>query len=531
MYLLIFSFLLLLALTAHSFARTSGVPVLFLFLSLGIACNFFGINFNDFYLTDKISTIALVVIMFYGGFKTDWSSAKKVALPAFTLSTLGVVATSVLTAVFAHIVLHMELIEALLLGSVVGSTDFASVSNILSSQRLNLKHNTSELLEIESGSNDPCAYTMCTVFLAMLKGWSVSIPLVVVQQFIVGALFGICAGFLTTQYIKRLHMTEDGLFSIFIAAVMIGVYASTNLLGGNGFLAVYVLGLYIGNQEFIHKGEMIFFFDGISALVEIVLFFLLGILSNPAHIIASLPIGFICLIFMLFVARPLSVYGLLLPFHTSYKQNALISYAGIRGAAAIVFAIMACNAGVELGFDIFHIVFAICLFSLLVQGTTLGYLTKVLHMDNSQDRTLRTFNHYQIKAPFSFVSANISEDSPLINKTISELAFDFDLIIAKIDRAGHTIIPKGDTRICVHDTIVLGGETYFDHKGEKLIELRLSKEHEWVGKKISMLNLGDATHIIMIGRNDRTIVIPTGESTFQEGDRVVILEGYHEHRA
>lgn len=528
MHLLIFSFLLLLALTAHRVARTSGVPVLFLFLSLGITCNFFGLNFNDFHLTDKISNIALVIIMFYGGFKTDWNSAKKVALPAFTLSTLGVVVTSVLTALFAHIVLHMELIEALLLGSVVGSTDFASVSNILSSHSLNLKHNTSELLEIESGSNDPCAYTMCTVFLAMLANKSMWAPVVVIQQFFLGALLGIGAGFIAVQYIKRLHMTEDGLCNIFIVAILIGTYALTNLLGGNGFLAVYLLGIYLGNREFVHKGEVIFFFDGVSALVEIVLFFLLGILSNPQHIIANLPIGFACFVFMTVIARPISVCGLLLPFRTTLKQNALISFAGIRGAAAIVFAIMAYNSGAPLGFDIFHIVFAICMFSLLIQGTTLPYLTKLLSMSSNQDRTLRTFNHYQLKAPFSFVSAYVDETSPLVNKTIQEITFDLDLIIAKIDRAGRTIIPKGDTRIRAHDTIVVGGETSFDHKGEKLMELRLSEEHAWVGKTIAELDAGRNTHIIMIGRKDHTVIIPSGESTLQEGDRVVILTGYHE---
>lgn len=526
LYLLLFSAILLLALFAIRIAKESGIPALLLFLILGILFKYLGLEFNNFSLADHIANIALMIIMFYGGFGTKWSMTKPVAAPAITLATLGVVITSLVTGLFAYYFLHFSFYEAMLLGSVVGSTDFASVSNILASKKLNLKFKTAPLLEMESGSNDPTAYTLTMVFLALLLKQNISIPWLIFRQICFGAVFGFAFGYLFMRIIKKMKLTEDGLFSVFIAAVMLGTYAITDFVGGNGYLALYILGIYIGNNEFHHKRDVIFFYDGVTQLVEIILFFLLGLLSQPHKILENLPLGFVLMLFLLIVARPFSVFLLLRKFKTTGKQNLLISMAGIRGAAAIAFAIMAVNTGATLSIDLFHLVFAICLFSALIQGTLLPTCTRLLAMYDPIDSVLRTFNSYQIKSDFNFIVTTIKEGNAWIDKTISELNPQFNFIIAKIERNGETIIPRGDVKIEFGDKVIMGGEAYFDHSGEELIEIQLAADHGWVGQKIKYLPLENEQLIIMILRNEQEIITPNGETELLSGDRLVMLEKY-----
>lgn len=526
MYLLFFSLILLLALLAIRLAKKSGIPALLIFLTLGILFKYLGIEFNNFHVADKIANLALMIIMFYGGFGTNWSMAKPVAAPAITLATLGVVFTAGFTGIFAHYILGLKFYEAMLLGSIVASTDFASVSNILVSKKLNLKYKTAPLLEIESGSNDPTAYTLTMVFLCILLNRKISVPLLIFQQICFGIALGFIVGYLFIHVIKKLHLTEDGLFSVFIATIMLGTYAITDFIGGNGYLALYILGIYIGNKEFHHKKDVVFFYDGVTQLVEIILFFLLGLLSDPATIIHFLPLGFVLMLFMLLIARPLTVSILMFKFKTTLRQNLLISFAGIRGGAAIAFAIMAINAGIALNIDLFHSVFAVCLFSALIQGSLMPWVTGLLKMYDPADSVLKTFNSYQIKSGFNFITATVRDGNAWIEKTIKDLNPQFNFIIAKIERGGKTIIPRGDTSVKAGDRIVLGGEAYFDYSGEELKEIRLAADHPWVGHKLKDLPIASDQLIIMIQRDEREIITPNGDTGLVAGDRLVILEKY-----
>lgn len=523
MNLLIIGLILLLALIAIRISDVSGMPSLLLFLILGIVFKALGYGTN-FDFAEKFATLALLIIMFYGGFGTNWQMGKPVVREAVTLASLGVVATALLTGAFAYFILDTNIIEAMLLGSVVASTDYASVSNILTSKNLNLKYNTAPLLEIESGSNDPTAYTMTMIFLSILLGSDISIPLLVIKQVAFGILIGFLSGFIMKKIVRNINLNKDGLFIIFMLAISLLVYSVTGLIDGNGYLAVYIFGIYIGNQEYMGKRDVVFFFDGFAEILQIGLFFILGLLSSPAKIIESLPVALAIMVFMTIIARPLSVILLLKPFKAKRKQVLTISFAGLRGAAAISFAIMAINSGAELSIDLYHIVFGICFLSALIQGSLMPYVVKKTDMLDPNDTVLKTFNHYQDKSDIGFLKTGVKEGSRLDGILVKDLNLAFDFIVAKIIRDGETIIPRGLTKLKAGDTIVLGGENYFDSYGSSLIETTLSEDHDWAYKKIMDLELSPHILILMVQKEGGNIEVPDGSTFLKPGDKVVYME-------
>ena len=504
MNLLLITVVLLLAIIATKISNRSGLPALLLFLALGVAFSAFGYDFNNFKVAENIATLSLMIIIFYGGFGTNWNMGKSTARESISLASLGVFATAIITGLFCHYILKINFLESMLLGSVVASTDYASVSNILVSKKLNLKYSTAPLLEIESGSNDPTAYTMTMVFLSLLSGYSVSIPIIILQQVVIGLIGGFLLGFIFIKIIETLSLDEDGLFSVFIATMMLGTYALTSLAGGNGFLALYILGIYIGNHEFRKKRDVVFFYDGLSTIFQIAMFFLL------------------------LVARPLTVFGLMAPFKMKKNQLTLISLAGLRGAAAIAFAIMVVNSGINISIDIFHIVFVICIFSLLIQGTALPYATKKLDMYDPEDSVLRTFNYYSDKTDLEFIKTHVTKNSPWVNKKISDIEISFNIIIAKIERDGKSIVPRGNTYLRDDDVIILGGEGYFDSRGEDLLEIKISDSHKWAGKKVKDIQIGKNELIIMVETPEKNIIVPRGDTVLKAGDRIVISKESNE---
>ena len=528
MNLLLITAVLLLAIIATKISNRSGLPALLLFLAIGVIFSALGYDFNNFKVAENIASLSLMIIIFYGGFGTNWTMGRSTARQSISLASLGVFVTAILTGLFCHYILKIDFLESMLLGSVVASTDYAAVSNILVSKNLNLKYSTAPLLEIESGSNDPTAYTMTMVFLSLLSGYSVSISIIILQQVVLGIIGGFLLGFIFIKLIEILSLDEDGLFSVFIATMMIGTYALTSLAGGNGFLALYILGIYIGNHEFRRKRDVVFFYDGLSTIFQIAMFFLLGLLSDINLIIKALPIGFVIAIFMLLVARPLTVFGLMAPFKMKKNQLTLISLAGLRGAAAIAFAIMVVNRDINLSIDIFHIVFVICIFSLLIQGTALPFATKKLHMYDPDDTVLRTFNYYSDKTDLEFIKTHVSKTSPWVNKKISDIEIAFNIIIAKIEREGKSIVPRGDTYLRDGDVIVLGGEGYFDATGEDLLEIKISETHKWANKRVRDIHIGKDELIIMVQTPNGEIIVPRGNTILKPGDRAVISKESNE---
>lgn len=521
---LIIGIILILAMLAIRLSNKHGVSSLVLFIVLGMIFGLIGFEFNDFEFADNFATIALMVIMFYGGFGTNWNMAKPVAKEAIVLSSLGVIVTAVLTGLFCHYVLNFSLLEGMLIGSIVGSTDYASVSNILRSKKLNLKYNSASLLELESGSNDPTAYTMTMVMLSIILGTDVSIPILIISQIALGLAMGFAIAFGIGKLITTLRLESEGLYAVLMAAAMLITYAATGFIGGNGYLALYILGIYLGNKQFVGKREVVFFFDGFTQIMQIGLFFILGLISNGTQFIKTLPIAIAIMLFMTIIGRPLTVYGLMLPFRLKRDQLNIISLAGIRGAAAIAFAILAVNSGADFSIDVYHIVFGICVVSSLVQGSLMAPASKKWDMLDPNDTVLQTFNDYQDKTDVGFLETTIHKSSSLIGTYVRDLNLTFDFIVAKIERDGKTIVPRGHIILEEGDRIVLAGEIYFDETGEDLIEFTIPKGHEWENEYVKDLELESNRLIVMIQRTSGDIIVPLGDVLLKKNDKIIMIK-------
>ena len=461
--MIIASLVLLISITSSKVLYKFGVPILLIFIGLGMlfgSDGIVGIYFSDYELTKEISSMALVIIMFYGGFGTKWSTAKPCAVSSILMSTLGVIITASLTGIFSHYVLGTTLLEGLLIGAVVASTDAASVFAILRSQKLNLKGSLAPLLEVESGSNDPIAYmaTLSILILMDNKGIDVLFP-IVIKQILFGILVGSLLAKFTIYLIKRVKFEIKGFYPIFILAIAILSYSLSEYLGGNGYLSVYMSGIILGNTSHLpYKKSLFQFFDCISWIMQITLFFMLGLLAFPSKLISIIGISVPISIFMIFVARPLATFIVLYPFKYSLKEKIFISWVGLRGAASIVFAIYATTYGVNMQYDIFHIVFFVALFSVSIQGTLLPKVAKKLNLVDDSTLVLKTFNDYASEIDRQIVEVIITSKSKWVNKSIAEADISEDILIVMIKRRGKTILPKGTTIIENGDVLIITGE-------------------------------------------------------------------------
>ena len=464
--MIISSLVLLISITSSKVLYKFGVPILLIFIALGMlfgSDGIVGIQFSDYELTQELSSIALVIIMFFGGFGTNWSMAKPSAVQSILMSTVGVIITATLTGLFSHIVLKTTLLEGLLIGAVVASTDAASVFAILRSQKLNLKGSLAPLLEVESGSNDPIAY-MATLSILLLmdnKGISTLFP-IVIKQIVFGLLVGTLLARFTILVIKKLKFEIKGFYPIFILAIAILSYSLSEILGGNGYLSVYMSGIIIGNSSQLpYKKSLFQFFDCISWIMQIVLFFMLGLLSFPSKLINIIGISVSISIFMIIVARPVATFITLHPFKYSIKEKLFISWVGLRGAASIVFAIYATTYGVNMKYDIFHIVFFVALFSVSLQGSLLPKVAQKLDLVDDNTLVLKTFNDYASDIDRQLVEVNITPESRLVNKSIADADISEDVLIVMIKRGGKTILPKGTTIIEDKDVLVVTGDNLY----------------------------------------------------------------------
>ena len=351
--LLIGSALLILSILASKTAGRAGIPVLLLFLGVGMLAGSDGlgkISFDDPGLAQFLGVISLTYILFSGGLDTKWKSIKPVLGPGLVLSTLGVVLTAASVGAFAHLVGGFTWMEGLLLGAIVSSTDAAAVFSILRSKSIGLKGNLRPLLELESGSNDPMAYFLTIGMTSMLtlEGFSFAdlIP-VFFKQMIIGGLGGFFLGKAIVLMINRIDLEYEGLYPVLMLGLVVLVYTVVDLMGGNGFLAVYIAAITMSHARMLHNKSLIRFFDGIAWLMQIVMFITLGLLVYPTEVIPVIGLGFIIAMFLMLVARPLGVWVSLSFFKFTNRKKAFISWVGLRGAVPIVFATSPLLAGVE----------------------------------------------------------------------------------------------------------------------------------------------------------------------------------------
>jgi len=525
--LLLVATIIIVCVLGNKISNKIGMPVLLVFILLGM---FFGsdgmvkIKFDNYYFAEQVCSIALLFIMFYGGFGTKWDEAKPIAVKAILLSSMGTIFTAVLVGIFCFFVMGISLLESFLIGAVVSSTDAASVFSILRSKRLNLRDHTASLLEIESGSNDPFAYMLTIIVLSFMNGHNSPQEFIflIFKQIIFGGVFGVGIAVITLLYFKKFKLSSSGFYSIFIMAIAIISYAAPTFFEGNGYLSAYITGIILGNSKIEDKSELVHFFDGLTGLMQILLFFLLGLLAFPSQLPKVAFPALAISLFLTFIARPVAVYAILTPFKSSKGQKRLVSWAGLRGAASIVFAIMATIRVNEMNNDIFHIVFFIVLFSILIQGTLIPFVSKRLNMTDNDIDVMSTFNDYMDELPVQFLQLAIPSDHLWVHQKVKDILLPPDSFLLLIVREKENIMPNGDTEILGDDIFILSGKSPNRIEGLTLYEMKVKKETRWYGKTIADAISGDERVIVI--RRGESIVIPKGDTVLQEEDILVFSE-------
>lgn len=530
------SVIIILCIILNKASSKVGMPMLLAFILLGMifgSDGLFKIKFEDYKSAESICSIALIFIIFYGGFGTNLNAAKPVAVKAVLLSTLGVVLTAVFTGLFCYFVLKFEILQSFLVGAVISSTDAASVFSILRSKKLNLKYNSASLLEVESGSNDPFSYMLTIIVLSLMQG-NASIgkmSYMLFAQIVFGLAIGYGIGYGAYYILNKFKFSSAGFDSLFVLAVAICSYAIPTLIGGNGYLSAYVAGLFLGNKKFQQKSNLVNFFDGITGLMQMLIFFLLGLLASPSVMVHFILPSLAIALFITFVARPVTIFAILSPMKCPINQQILVSFTGLRGAASIVFAIMAItNKGYVSDFGLFHIVFCIVLFSITLQGSLIPLVSRKLKMIDNNANVLKTFTDYPEEVPVQFIKLNVTENHTWVDKTIKEVVLPPETILVLILRDGKRIVPRGNTEIKANDEIVLCAQA-FNSKNEpneakneiELVEIELEENHKWIGKKLSEIASDLQKSLIVLIKRNGKLVIPDGRTVLAKDD-ILVLE-------
>jgi len=458
------SLLLLLSILASKVASIIRVPALIIFILVGMVAGSEGpggIEFDDAWVAQLLGVIALAFIIFSGGLHSSWKSVSPVLWTGVSLSTIGVFLTAILVGLFVHYLLDFSILMALLLGAIVSSTDAAAVFSVMSSSGTKLKGSLKDLLEFESASNDPMAVILTLGFIHLLTNPEASIwsmVLLLIQQMVLGIVIGFIMGKVIVFNVNRLRLNFEGLYPVLTLALVIFTYGLTASIGGSGFLAVYIAGLILGGSDFIHKQSLTRFHDGLAWLMQITMFLILGLLVFPSRLLPIIVSGILISFFLIFIARPIGVF-LSLPFgKINFKEKTFISWVGLRGAVPIILATFPLLAGVPKADILFNIVFFIVITSVLIQGTTIALAAKLLGVNAPETKT-RT----------------------------EHVEFEF----------------------------------HYDENSQK-IELVIPQNSEAIGKQLVELGLPESAIIVLIKREDKSIV-PRGGTMIEPQDKLLIL--------
>lgn len=451
--------LLLISLLSIRVTKKVQVPLLILFLFIGIAAGSEGIGgiyFDDAKITQDIGNVALLFILFAGALETKKSDATMALYPSGILATAGVFFTAMLAALIAYVLTSLNLKESLLFGAIVSSTDAAAVISMLGGS--NLKKKIRTVIEIESGSNDPMAYALILFILSMFgAGEKTSIfwgVIFLFRQIIFGALMGIIFGKISLPLGKILKIEREEFLTIHIIAMLFICFAGTNIIGGNGFLAIYLMGILIGNEHFDFRMNCIKNMRVASWLMQITMFIILGLLVFPSQLKAVVIRGSILAIMITIVARMAVVFALMSPFKYTKKEKFFMSWAGLKGAVPIIFSTNAITAGIDNSQVIFNMVFYMVVFSVMIQGMTLKPLAKYLGLlDPVSEADADTIDLEELEE-LSLKKLYLDRKSEYINKEIRELNLPKSMHIISIRRGEEDIIPRGDVILKAGDKIL-----------------------------------------------------------------------------
>lgn len=471
--LLIGSILFFISMLVGKAGSKYGVPVLLLFLIIGMVfgSDGFGLQFENVQVAQTISSICLCIILFSGGLDTKYNEIKPIVGPGVILATIGVLLTALLTGIFIYWLsgmmlpsLGISLVTAMLLASTFSSTDSASVFGILRSKGLILKNNLRPLLELESGSNDPMAFMLTLMFMQIVRSGDNPnygiVILMVAVQLLVGAFLGYFFGKGSVKIINRIRMENTALYPILLLTLGIFIFAATYYLHGNGYLAIYIAGLVIGNSKFTHKRTSMKFMDGFAWMSQILLFLTLGLLVNPNELIDVAIPAIIVSAFLIFFGRPIVIFLTLAPFRKiCFKDKLYISWVGLRGAVPIIFAIIPLAAGdIPHARWIFNMVFVITIVSLLVQGTSLPVVARWLGLAEKPPK-YKEFEDFDVEFAEEIKSAmteiNISEETLNYGKNLIEIPFPEKTLVVMVKRGEQYFVPTGLTELHVGDKLLV----------------------------------------------------------------------------
>ncbi len=461
--LLIGSVLIITSIIVARLSENLGVPVLLLFLGIGMIAGSEGpggIFFDNVRLAQSIGVIALVFILFAGGLDTKWSEVRPVFRPAASLATVGVFLTAITVGLFAFFILKVSPLEGLLLGAVVSSTDAAAVFSVLRSKNISLRGELKPLLELESGSNDPMAVFLTIGIIQLItepKASFGSVGLLLVIQMGLGIIFGIGLGKLMVLALNRLKSFYEAFYPILSLAMVALAYGVTASVGGSGFLAVYIAGIMVGNSAFVYKKSTLRFFDGLAWLSQITMFVTLGLLVFPSRIVPVIWMGLACSAFLMFVARPLSVFLSLFFARLGWREKAFVSWVGLRGAVPVVLATFPLVAGVSHSETIFNVVFFIVLTSALLQGWSIPIVARFMGLQAPIMPRRRYPIEYEAVdgVDTELVEFIIPFSSAIAGKPIVELGLPADSLIVLINRDEKFSVPRGGSALEAGDVVLV----------------------------------------------------------------------------
>ncbi|HOG84709.1 MAG TPA: potassium/proton antiporter [Deltaproteobacteria bacterium] len=460
---IIIAVLLLLSIVASKVSDRFGIPALLVFLVLGMLAGsegLGGIYFDDPSLAQAIGVVALSLILFSGGLSTQWQSVRPIFAWGFILATLGVCVTALVVGLFSVMVFDFTIMEGLLLGAIVSSTDAAAVFSILRSKGISLRGQLKPLLEFESGSNDPMAVFLTIGMIQVLTQPESSLW-DMVRLFALQMSIGLAAGYVmarvTLYLVNRLKLGYEGLYPVLTLSLALLTYGLSDKLGGNGFLAVYITGIIAGNSKFIHKRSLLQFHDGLAWLMQITMFLTLGLLVFPSHLLPVMGLSLLIAVCLILVARPAGVFLSLLPSPFSFREKAFISWVGLRGAVPIILATFPFLAGILQADLLFNVVFFVVLTSVLLQGTTIQYLARWLRVD----APLHQERVYPIEFnPDSGFKSELNEliipaGSQVVGKKLFELKLPPECLIVLIVRGNEYVLPSGQTFLNDGDALLV----------------------------------------------------------------------------
>jgi len=463
--LLAISILLVLSIFASKATGRLGVPTLLIFLGIGMLAGSDGIGgiyFDDAAITQNVGIIALIYILFSGGLDTNWNRVKPIFWQGFSLATLGVFITAIVVGIFVYKILNFTLFEGILVGSIVASTDAAAVFSIMRSQKIQLSGQIRETIELESGSNDPMSVFLTIALLRLVKepdAGMMDLFILFIQQMGLGAVGGFLFGKVSIFLINKIKLQYEGLYPVLTITIALLSYSLTSYIGGNGFLAVYLTGLILSDKDFIHKKSLLRLHDGVSWLMQIIMFLLLGLLVFPKQLLSVVWIGIVLSVILIFIARPLSVYISLAFAKLNFKEKAMISWVGLRGSVPIILATFPKEAGIEKADLIFNLVFFIVITSILFQGTLLPAVAKffkVIEKDSNQQPKIVPFQPEEIgKTDNDLVTVTLSKESKLIGKQIVEVGLPEGALIVLLTRGEEYVVPRGATQLMENDIILI----------------------------------------------------------------------------